>query len=511
MWKQIVSFPSLLTVTLVGFLGISPFLTPALTPVFLVATGFLAILLIAKRVSADCFLHVTLTVSYFFKVGLALALFFVSLWRLPVLGGLQLSDGFWYFGQDSLTYHSFAESIAAAWQKRGEFPHMGAEAGQNVYVGTIYYLLGTHPLHVILLNAWYTTLAALMAFLLTQQFTDDIRSARIAAMLIAFWPSMILWSTQILKDSLVIFLILAELYLLITIWSAPPGSLTRRGFRWIGAVLVVFFISLFRPYIGMALGASCFLIFGMNGFVRAWRHGVRDAVKGMGLAFMVIAASLIGGRINLERLANPVLSPTTISSGEELRGFDIRDSLAELRSAFEDRNITFYQYLLTVLKQVSPEYIGFVRQVYIKLRRDLPTGEELPMLSLTDALQYLPRGLATVFFAPFPWQWVGGGEPLNVMRPLAGLEMMIIYFLLPSLAVCLWNLWRKRDIRGWFLLVFILGQAVVFAIAIPNLGTLFRLRLQLLFPLMILLVSTTSLFKPYSLIFGKISAFLKRH
>ncbi len=115
--------------------------------------------------------------------------------------------------------------------------------------------------------------------------------------------------------------------------------------------------------------------------------------------------------------------------------------------------------------------------------------------SLTDAwvkiatpgalLTYLPRALAVGFLAPFPWQWGDAKGSTGVMRSFAGIEMLLVYLLLPGVVGGAVRLISHRKIDGLFLLAFILSMAVPISLVVANLGTLFRLRLLFLLPLLV--------------------------
>jgi len=103
--------------------------------------------------------------------------------------------------------------------------------------------------------------------------------------------------------------------------------------------------------------------------------------------------------------------------------------------------------------------------------------------SLQRLIKYLPRALLIGTLAPFPSQWFDTKGSTGVMRTLAGIEMICLYFLFPGILMSIWHMVRRGNAAGVFLLTFTLLLAMGLSLVVANLGTLFRLRLQFLLPL----------------------------
>lgn len=99
---------------------------------------------------------------------------------------------------------------------------------------------------------------------------------------------------------------------------------------------------------------------------------------------------------------------------------------------------------------------------------------------------YLPRAIAIGFLAPFPWQWFDVRGSTGVMRAFAGLEMLVVYLLLPGICVGIWRTVAARRADGFFLLAFVFATAIPVSLVVANLGTLYRLRLLFLLPLLVI-------------------------
>jgi len=100
-------------------------------------------------------------------------------------------------------------------------------------------------------------------------------------------------------------------------------------------------------------------------------------------------------------------------------------------------------------------------------------------------LRYLPRALAIGLLSPFPWQWFDTKGSTGIMRTFAGLEMVFLYLLLPAMWVGTRKLVASRRVEAYVLLAWILLTAVPLSLVVANVGTLFRLRLAFVLPLLI--------------------------
>src|SRR5262249_4630135 len=155
--------------------------------------------------------------------------FAISFWHLPILRSLQQPDGLWTFGGDGLGYHEFTVKLLNAWHDQVDLPSVFTLDGINRYdlytnmtpfLAVVYGFAGASPLHYILVNRWLSSICGVVAYLLLLRLQSDKRAALAAAVLIGFWPSSLIWSTQLLKDPLVLALVLCTLYSLVSIWVA---------------------------------------------------------------------------------------------------------------------------------------------------------------------------------------------------------------------------------------------------------------------------------------------------
>ena len=192
-------------VMLTFFLAIR--IVPDATPWLFLLVLVLALWQHVASVSEDPWLWRIALGSFALRAGLGIGLFYASLWQLPILEGLQVDGGFWAFAPDGKGYHDTTEAALALLASDLPPPQaLGLGEGHYNYVLLVLYaLLGPHPLSAIILNCWLGAATAVFAYLIGQKL-GGTRGARVSAVMVTVWPSTLLWSTQILKDPLVIFL-----------------------------------------------------------------------------------------------------------------------------------------------------------------------------------------------------------------------------------------------------------------------------------------------------------------
>ncbi|MGC8778915.1 MAG: hypothetical protein ACP5Q4_09595, partial [Candidatus Caldatribacteriaceae bacterium] len=128
---------------------------------------------------------------------------------------------------------------------------------------------------------------------------------------------------------------------------------------------------------------------------------------------------------------------------EKLRG------LAETRSRF--------------YRVIDPELMGNINW-------------DITLHSVSDILRYVPRALVIGFFAPFPEHWFQEGTSHGgaLKRRISGLEMVIAYFSFLGLPLFFWRF--RKNIALWTLLFYCVLMVLIYTLAFPNLGTLYRER-----------------------------------
>lgn len=111
---------------------------------------------------------------------------------------------------------------------------------------------------------------------------------------------------------------------------------------------------------------------------------------------------------------------------------------------------------------------------------------DVDISSYRGLFEYLPRGLAAMFFAPFPNELGGRRGVAGVLKSLSVIESLLLYLLAYFGARGSWRMIRARSPVGWFLLIYLGMGSVILALTMVNLGNLFRYRVPFLLALAIL-------------------------
>src|SRR5688572_31714439 len=121
-----------------------------------------------------------------------------------------------FFGGDSITYDLLGQSIADYWlgaiDSRDNMYRIATNThrpgwGMNYIVGAIYLVVGKNIIAAQSFCAVIGAATAPMIYFCSKQIYSNKNVAKAAALGVAFFPSFIIWSAQLLKDGLVIFLL----------------------------------------------------------------------------------------------------------------------------------------------------------------------------------------------------------------------------------------------------------------------------------------------------------------
>ncbi len=280
-----------------------------LSPVCVPGAG---VLLTVAAARGDRFLLGASLVGFAVRAVAATAFHWVATLDLPALhAALTAPVGgyrFWNFVADSPGYHSSALEAIIAWKQGTEFPSGGGGGAPEYFIVTaiVYRLFGSNPLNAVLWNALFGSLAVVAGYRIAVRVAGP-GAARVTAVLIALWPSAIVWSTQLLKDTICLWLILILLYLTMRAVDVPlPAAPRWRALTfWIGILLLLFTAALvmhrFRYYIPLILipAPAAFVVHAL--LRRTWQTRWRIFAACVVMAVMVLAVSA-SRRIDLNRV-----------------------------------------------------------------------------------------------------------------------------------------------------------------------------------------------------------------
>lgn len=331
-----------------------------------------------------------------------------------------------FFGGDANTYDIFGQSLVEAWhgnayhQARYEgFVASGASAWGMIYlVAGVYEVIGPNMLAIQLINGAIGAATAVVVYHVTQILFNNTRASRTAAVLVAFFPSMVLWSSQALKDPLIIMALALSILATLRLMEKMKATWVM---VLIGCLLVLFSLRFYIFYMMCAAVGGSFVL-GMKslsaqGFMQRF-----IAVGVIGLAFTWFGVLQSAGS-QFERFAN----------------------LKQIQASREDQ---------------AAAGSGFMKDV------DVQTTE--------GALTVIPIGLLYLLFAPFPWQFA-------TLRQAITLPEMIVWWLaFPLLVLGLWYSLKHRLRQVSPIIIFTTMLTLAYSLFQGNVGTAYRQRSQLL-------------------------------
>jgi 4-amino-4-deoxy-L-arabinose transferase-like glycosyltransferase len=331
-----------------------------------------------------------------------------------------------FFGGDANTYDAFGQSLLQGlhgddfhMQKYQGFVASGAGAWGMLYlVAGIYEAVGRNILAVQLVNASIGAATGIVVYYTAMSLFSNKRVAKLAGLLVTFFPSLILWSSQALKDGLIILALAVSIL-------ATLRLMEKITFKWVLVITVSLLALLslrFYIFYMMSAAVAGSFILGMKTL------SARDfmqrfvAVTAIGLAFTWFGVLQYAGS-QFDRFAN----------------------LKQIQQSRED--------------QAMAES-GFARDV------DIQTTE--------GALTIIPTGIVYLLLAPFPWQY-------STLRQMITLpEMIVWWFAFPLLILGLWYSIKHRLRQVSPIVIFTTMLTLAYSVFQGNVGTAYRQRSQLL-------------------------------
>ncbi|HYG10062.1 MAG TPA: glycosyltransferase family 39 protein, partial [Pyrinomonadaceae bacterium] len=334
-----------------GLLATLSFLYFVTMPFLVPVHGGTAVLLCGVCALITCYLIMQSDLDREFLLQVFVSAVLVRLVLATAIYYLRLQN---FFGGDALTYDQQGHLLTLVWQDQLTFQEF-SRGNQNDFLGmpylvaSIYTLVGRNTLAVQLFNAVLGAATAPVVYVCAQRIFQNVRVARVAALLVAFYPSLILWSSQALKD--------APIMLLLTLTALTTLKLGERfNLKYLAVLLFCLF----------GLLSLRFYIF-----------------------YIMIVAVGAGFIIGMRRL-------TAQSFARQL-----------LIVACVGLALTYLGVLRTASVQL--EGYGNLERVQ-RSRQDLAASaqsgfaQDVDVSTTSGALSVIPLGMMYLLFAPFPWQ-----------------------------------------------------------------------------------------------------------
>jgi hypothetical protein len=131
--------------------------------------------------------------------------------------------------------------------------------------------------------------------------------------------------------------------------------------------------------------------------------------------------------------------------------------------------------------------LAYARYNFSKFFKDAESNidTEYQFRDFFDIIRYIPRALMIGFFEPFPNRWFKEGKSAGrISRITAGLEMFVLYLLLPGFLYFVVVSKVPLQIRIW-LAVLCVSLILLTSLLVTNIGALMRMRFVYLLPVLI--------------------------
>lgn len=348
--------------------------------------------------------------------------------RVLLSAAIFIFNGQSFFGGDAFSYDQYGYAQLQAWKGDKYFVALmdtygGGERaagwGMVYLVAGVYGVIGRNMLAIQLINAVLGAATPVVIYFCAFQVFNNVRVSRYAAIGVAFYPSLVLWSSQGLKDGPVVFFLAVSI--LATLMLSEKFKLMHIAIL-VGSLFALLSLRFYIFYMITAAIAGAFVI-GMQkltptNFVRQFAIIV---TLGLALTYLGVtrfANAQLGVFMSLERIQSSRL-----------------DAAQSAKSGF---------------------------------------GKEADVSTSEGALSTIPLGLIYLLFAPFPWQ-------LTSLRQSITLPEMILWWAsFPLLILGLWFSIRYRLRRISPILIFTVMLSLGYSIFQGNVGTAYRQRSQLL-------------------------------
>ena len=260
---------------------------------------------------------------------------------------------------------------------------------------------------------------AIVVYNTAERLFNNQRVSRLAGLLVGFFPSLVLWSSQALKDGIIVLVLALAIYCTLCLMEEiKVGHLVVLT----SCLLMLLTLRFYTFYMMTAAVAGSFIIGGKkldaNGFMRRFA-----AIIAIGLVFTYFGVAGFAGS-QIDHFANLKV---------------IQNSRKDLAKSADS---------------------GFMQDV------DVQTTE--------GALTAIPVGFVYLLFAPFPWQ-------LGSLRQSIALPEMVIWWVsFPLLILGLWFSLKHRLREVAPIVIFTTMLTLAYSLVQGNVGTAYRQRSQLL-------------------------------
>jgi 4-amino-4-deoxy-L-arabinose transferase-like glycosyltransferase len=358
------------------------------------------------------------------------------------------------FAIDAATYRSLVAEMAGALHSSGLAAWIALPAPLHCRIYSLSFavlgpIVGYNILAAEPLNLSYYLGILIVVYRLGREIFNP-QAGLLAAVIVAIWPSILIHTTQLIRDPLAILCMLSLLFVMTVVLN--------RTLSWRQGVLAGF--------VTVALVTIFWLTRG-----NMWNIVLASNVI---LAVLLIIrmlreqAFLVGNVILVLLMASAILLvPTRIESTTRPFGKPISPLVALPSASHPAPTLGLWSRLTT---EIRARRAGF--HVYSAQGSNIDS--EVTLNSPADVLRYLPRAAVIGFCAPFPKMWVQASANGRAGRIISGVETLAMYLLYLPAAVCLWR--ERRRLAVWLIFCVTTVGMVALGLVVVNAGALYRVR-----------------------------------
>lgn len=412
---------------------------------------------------------------FFYTIGMGLFVQFILLpYILP-----SWHDEFGLIKKmDGMIFHRIATELAQQIKLQGWAVWEPTPQGQFVsgMAAITYTLIYPMPWSVLPINAILNASACVCFYFLMMHFVDNRQKALVASLPFIFYPSNLLWNTQFHNENYAVPSVIFILYGWVLITKKDVVKTTQFSF----AILLISIGSLFLGFVRSYIlsGMISLFVIACIGLIIYWvvTTQIQEFLKrfvfiSLAITSMLLMLFIVQNDKNLliyeELIANNVnISNSSTSKSGQNRKWNTSDWLP---SALDNQ-----------IRKIAKKRTGFVK-AWAEASSSIDT--DVTFQSIEDMMAYIPRAAQIGFLSPFPNSWFISGKRATSqgMRLASAIEMLFSYFCLIGLPLFIWQ--QKKSVPFWVVIFLCTSMLIIYAMIIPNIGSLYRFRYPYYMPL----------------------------
>ena len=331
-----------------------------------------------------------------------------------------------FFGGDALTYDYNGYLLWQSWignilssdalvQRAASVG--GPGWGMNYLVGGLYFVIGRNIFAAQSFCAVVGAATAPLVYYCSLKIFNNKGVGKFAAVAIAVFPSFIIWSSQLMKDGLIIFLLVLAMLMVLQLQERLSYPAVVLLLLSLAGILSI------RFYIFYMVGVAV-----VGSFLIGTSNSGRSIVRRTGvIVFLGFALTYFG---------------VTKTATTDL------DTFGNLKQLQNSR--------LDLQQSANSGY-----------------GNDVDVSTTQGAISVIPLGFVYLMFAPFPWQ------VSNLRQAITLPEVFVWWALIPIMVYGIWWTVRHRLRAAFPILIFSLMLTLAYSIFQGNVGTAYRQRTQI--------------------------------